>query len=108
MNGNPRDSIWTDLEAGRPTISPSGDALARRVMALMSSAEAQALDSRIYNLASDSPALRGWILDPKRYLADLDPACASTIEVLLKAEHDRLVRRAESRGWDVDDKPDAT
>ena len=35
MNGHPRDSISTDLEAGRPTISAHGDALARRVMALI-------------------------------------------------------------------------
>ena len=107
MNGHPRDSISTDLEAGRPTISAHGDALARRVMALLSSGDAEKLDNRIYSEVATSSAFGHWVLDPTRYLADFDPASASNIEVLLKREHDRLLRRAKSQSSEVDETAEA-
>lgn len=103
MNGQPRDQISTDLQAGRPTISQRGDPLALRVAELMSRTEAEGFFDDLETRARRSPAYADWLRDPTRYLADLDIETATGIETHLEVVHRRMVARARERGWEVDD-----
>ena len=98
MNGKPRDSIATDLRVGRPTISSRGDAVARRVTALMSAQESELLYNELDAHIERSPGLRDWVLDPSQHLRAFDPATASTIETLLDRAYKEQLGKAEGRG----------
>ena len=99
MNGRPRDQISTDIKDGRPTISPAGDFLALRVVALLSWREADKLFENLERRIRRSPSYVEWAGAPTDYLSELDPRTASSIETALGALHRRMVRRAKARGW---------
>ena len=99
MNGRPRDQLSTDIKDGRPAISPAGDFLALRVVALLSWREADRLFENLERRVRRSPAYAEWMGAPTEYLSELDPRTASAIETLLGALHRRMVRRAKARGW---------
>jgi hypothetical protein len=98
VNGKPRDSIATDVSVGRPTISPRGDALVRRVTALMSERDTERLFREIDALLEGSAGFRDWVLDPSQHLAAFDPSTAAAIEAVLDREYKQQLQRADGRG----------
>lgn len=102
MNGHPRDTIGTDLAAGRPTLSPSIDPLLGRVMALQSRTENERLLEQLDYQVSGSSSLIAWAQAPERYLSAFDPATTVEIEHRLLGLFEELRLRASERGWELD------
>lgn len=101
-NGKARDHIGTDLGAGVPAISPAADSLARAVVKLMSLRERDHLYESLQWRVSRSPAASEWQATPPRFLSELDGSAAASIEAYLANVHQRMVKRARARGWEVE------
>jgi len=103
MNGGSRDQIGTDLAAGRPTISPGADALALRVSRLISRSESEQLFESMAATARQSPSFVDWLRAPDRFLAEIDPSIAASIEHDLGDLLPQMRDRALANGWEVED-----
>ena len=103
--GWPRDELFADLAAGRPTVSPDADELIRRVTSLMDGSEAEALYRELDISARRSAGFQAWALDPTHYLAHFDVETPREIEKRLRDLLVGLRNRARARGWEVPDEP---
>jgi hypothetical protein len=102
MNGHARDDLGTDLDAGRPTLSPSIDPLLRRVLALQIGGERDNLLAEIWDQVAVSPSLHAWIRAPDRYFSEFEPQIVTGIELRLRQLLEELRERARERGWELD------
>jgi hypothetical protein len=101
VNGKPRDHVGSDIEAGRPCLSPDIDELARRVVALLDDRQITRLWNSLDHQVQESPAWAEWMGDSERYLRDLDAPTTDAIRrQLLDAYHDARAA-AIRRGWEV-------
>jgi hypothetical protein len=102
VNGHPRDEARCDIMAGRPTLAPDLDELARRVSALLDVKQATRFWNGIEQRIMRSRAYVAWLRQPETYLQDVDPDTTETIRRCLSADYHRTMAEARRRGWEVE------
>jgi hypothetical protein len=101
VNGHPRDQIETDIAAGRPTLAPDLDDLARRTAALLDTKRATRFWNGIEYRVRRSSAFHEWMRLKTAYLQDLDADTTEAIRRHLEGAYRKVKVQAERRGWEV-------
>jgi hypothetical protein len=83
----------TEIERGRPTLSPEADELARRIVGLLGSSEHTAFGLQLESWVAHSARWSEWVQQDDVYLADLDPGAIEAIVITLVAYEDVLRAR---------------
>ena len=102
MNGHPRDEARCDIMAGRPTLAPDLDELARRVNALLDVKQATRFWNGIEQRIMRSQAYVAWLRQPETYLQDVDPDTTKIIRQHMSADYQRAATEARRRGWEAE------
>lgn len=102
VNGHPRDEARCDIMAGRPTLAPDLDELARRVNALLDVKQATRFWNGIEQRIMRSQAYVAWLRQPETCLQDVDPDTTKIIRQRLSADYQRAIAEARRRGWEAE------
>lgn len=106
-SGGPRDSVGSDMEAGRPIVAADVDELACRCAKLLDTKRLEWFCNSIEYRIRQSPAYHRWGAEPTVYLEDLDPDVASSIRAHVMAIYAKERATAIKRGWEAADQEDA-
>jgi hypothetical protein len=100
--GHPRDEARNDIMAGRPTLAPDLDELARRVNDLLDVKQATQFWNGIEQRIKTSQAYVAWLRQPETCLQNIDPDATEIIRQRLSADYLRAIAEARRRGWEVE------
>lgn len=102
VNGHPRAEARCDIMAGRPTLAPDLDELARRVNALLDVKQATRFWNGIEQRITRSQAYVACLRQPETWLTRCRPRHHEIIRQRLSASYQGATAEARRRGWEAE------